>query len=85
MDRNPRKLITIYGGLYLRSFVDRLYIPRSDGGRSLLSVEDFVEEKNCNLAKYTTQSKEAPVKTAATELSLEKNIVNMSKKEKKEN
>ena len=40
MDRKTRKLIPIYGGLHPRSSVDRLYIPRSDGGRGLASVED---------------------------------------------
>ena len=40
MDRKTRKLIPIYEGLHPRSSVDRLYIPRSDGGRGLASVED---------------------------------------------
>ena len=85
MDRKTRKLINIHGGLHPRSCVDRLYIPRSDGGRGLVSVEDCVEEEKCNLAKYATQTKEALVKTAAGELNLEKHIVSVSKKEKKEN
>ena len=77
MDRKTRKLITIYVGLHPRSCVDRLYIPRMDGGRGLVSVEDCVEEEKCNLAKYATHSKEALVKTAAAELNLEKYIVNV--------
>ena len=85
MDRKTRKLITIYRGIHPRSYVGRLYIPRSDGGRGLVSVEDCVNEEKCNLAKYATQSKEALVKTAVAELNLEKYIVSMSKKEKKEN
>ena len=85
MDTKTRKLIILYGGLHTRSFVDRLYIPRSDWGRGLVSVEDSDEEEKCNLAKYAAQSKEALVKTAASEISLEKYIVNVSKKEKKEN
>ena len=56
-----------------------------DGERGLVSVEDCVEEGKCNLAKYATHSKEALVKTAAAELNLAKYIVNVSKKEKKEN
>ena len=31
-DKKTRKLFTIYGGLHLKSDVDRLYIPRKDGG-----------------------------------------------------
>ena len=32
IDRKPSKLFTIYGGLHLKSDVDRLYICRYDGG-----------------------------------------------------
>ena len=85
MDRKTRKLITICGGLHPRSCVDRLCIPRCDGGRVLVSVEDCVEEEKCNLEDYAVQSKEALVKTSAAELNFEKYIVSVSKKEKKEN
>ena len=37
-----RKLCTIYEGLNPKSDVDRLYIPRKDGGRGLIAIEDFV-------------------------------------------
>ena len=84
-DRKTRKLITIYGRLHPKSCVDRLYIPRSDGRRGLVSAKDSVKEEKCNLAKYAAQSKEALIKTAAADLNLEKHIVNVSKKEKKEN
>ena len=76
MDSKTRKLVTIHGGLC---------IPRSDEGRGLVSVEDCVKEEKCNLASYAAQSKQALVKTAAAELNLEKYIVNVSRKEKKEN
>ena len=85
MDRKTRKLIIIYGGLHPRSCIDRLCIPRCDGGRGLVSVEDCVEEEKCNLGEYAAQSKEALVKTLAAELNFEKYIVSVSKKEKKEN
>ena len=85
MGRKTRKLMKIYGGLHPRSCVDRLYIPRSDGGRGLLSVEDCVEEEKCILSKYAPQNKETLFKTAAAKFNLEKYIVNVSKKEKKEN
>ena len=85
MDRKTRKRITIYWGLNSRSYADRFYIPRSDRGRGLVSVKDCVEKEKCNLAKYATQSKEALATTAAADLNLEKYIVNVSKKEKKEN
>ena len=85
MDRKNRKLITIYGGFHTLPCVDRRYIPRSDGGRGLVSVKDCVGKEKCSLAKYAAQSKEILVKTTATELNLEKYTVNVSKKKKKEN
>ena len=33
IDRKTRKLFTIYGALHPKSDVDRLYIPRKEGGR----------------------------------------------------
>ena len=40
IDRKTRKLFTIYGALHPKSDVDRLYIPRKEGGRDLISIED---------------------------------------------
>ena len=36
-------MFTIYGALHPKSDVDRLYIPRKEGGRGLSSIEDFLE------------------------------------------
>ena len=36
-------MFTIYGALHPKSDVDRLYIPRKEGGRGLISIEDCVE------------------------------------------
>ena len=43
INRKTRKLFTIYGALHPNSDVDRLYIPRKEGGRGLISIEDCVE------------------------------------------
>ena len=43
IDRKTRKLFTIYGAVHPKSDVDRLYIPRKEGGRDLTSIEDCVE------------------------------------------
>ena len=40
MDQKTRKIITMYGGLHPRSNVERLYLPRSEGGSGLVSIED---------------------------------------------
>ena len=38
VDRKTRKLFTIYGALHPKSDVDRLYIPRKEGGIGLISI-----------------------------------------------
>ena len=43
IDRKTRKLFTIYGALHPKSDVDRLYIPRKERGRGLISIDDCVE------------------------------------------
>ena len=40
IDRKTRKLFTIYGALHPKSDVDRLYIPRKEGGRDLISISN---------------------------------------------
>ena len=56
IDRKARKLFTIYGGLHLKSDVDRLYIPRKDGGRGLISIEDCAELLVRGLEVYVHES-----------------------------
>ena len=43
IDRKTMKLFTIYRALHPKSDVDRLYIPRKEGGSGLISIEDCVE------------------------------------------
>ena len=43
IDRKTRKLFTMYGVLHTKSDVDKLYIPRKEGERGLISIEDCVE------------------------------------------
>ena len=49
IDRKTTKLIIIYRGIRSKLYVDRLYMPRSDGGRGLVSAKDCFEEEKCNL------------------------------------
>ena len=42
IDRKTRKLFAIYGALHPKADADRLYIPRKEGGRGLISIEDCV-------------------------------------------
>ena len=42
MDRKTRKLFTMYGGFHPKPDVDRLYVPRKDGGQGLIAIEDLI-------------------------------------------
>ena len=46
------KLFTIPGGMHPKSDVDRLHIPRKDGGRGLIAIEDCVESAVRGLEEY---------------------------------
>ena len=43
MDQRTRKLMTMHKALYPRDDVDRLYVPRKEGGRGFASIEDNVD------------------------------------------
>ena len=57
-DRKARKLFTIYGALHPKSDVGRLCIPRKEGGRRLISIEDCVELAKRGLEVYVHGSEE---------------------------
>ena len=40
MDQRTGKLMTMHKALYPRKDVDRLYVPRKEGGRGFVSIED---------------------------------------------
>ena len=58
IDRKTRKLFTIYGALHPKSDVDRLYVPRKEGGRGLIFNEDCVELAIRGLEVYVHGSEE---------------------------
>ena len=64
MDRKTRKLLTIHGALHPRSNVSRLYLPRREGGRGLISVEDAINIEERNINVYVCQSQERLLKAA---------------------
>ena len=65
MDRQTRKLFTIYGALHPKSDVDRLYIPRKEGGRGLISIKDCVELAIRGLEVYVHGCEERLTKAAS--------------------
>ena len=52
IDQRTRKLMTMHKALYLRDDVDRLYVPRKEGGRGLASIEDSVDTSIQRLEDY---------------------------------
>jgi len=64
IDRKTRKLFTIYGGLHPKSDVDRLYVPRKEGGRGLISIEDCVELAIRGLDVYVHGNEERLIQAA---------------------
>ena len=64
IDRKTRKLFTIYGALHPKSDVDRLRIPRKEGGRGLIPIEDCVELAIRALEVYVHGSEEILIQAA---------------------
>src|SRR6185436_680546 len=62
LDRKTRKLMTAHHALHPQSDVDRLYLARTEGGRGLLQVRQSVEEEECALSHYVSDSAEPAMK-----------------------
>ena len=84
IDRKTRKLFTIYGALHPKSDVDRLYIPRKEGGRGLISIEDCVELAIRGLEVYVHRSEERLIQAARGDKTDGLEAVSVLKRSKKE-
>ena len=84
IDRKTRKLFTIYGALHPKSDVDRLYIPRKEGGRGLISIEDCVELAIRGLEVYVHGSEERLIQAARGDKTDGLEAVSVLKRSKKE-
>ena len=58
IDRKTRKAMTMHRVLHPQGDVDRLYIPRKNGGRGMNSVEDCVEMETGSIMKYVDNCNE---------------------------
>ena len=83
MDRNT-KIVTMNRICPPRSDTNRLYIPRTEGGRGLLSIPDCVETEEKNLSLYLDHSEEKLLKFSKNERSLPQyeRPVSIAKKQK---
>ena len=57
-------MFTIYGALHPKSDIDRLYIPRKEGGRGLISTEDCAELAIRGLEVHVHGSEERLIQAA---------------------
>ena len=64
IDKETRKLFTIYGRLHPKSDVERFYIPRNDGGRGLITIDDCVDLAVRGLEVYVHGSEERLLQAA---------------------
>ena len=60
LDRKTRKLLTIHGQHHPKADVDRLYVPRKQGGRGLMQLEAAHAVEITELAEYVDR-KEGPL------------------------
>ena len=64
IDRGTRKLFTIYGAWHTESDVERLFIPRKEGERGLISIEDSIELALRGLEVYVYGSEDGMIYAA---------------------
>ena len=67
IDRDTRKMMNMYRALHPRDSVARLYLPRKEGGRGLLAIEDCVEIAILGLENYVQDSRERILSSARCE------------------
>ena len=74
----------MYGGLHPKSDVGRLYIPRKEGGRGLISIGDCVELAIRGLEVHVHESEERLIQTARGDKIDGLEAVSVLKRSKKE-
>ena len=86
MDRKTRKIMAMNRMYHSQSDTGRLYIPRMEGGRGLLSIADCVKTEEQNLSLYLAQSEEKLLSFSRSERILPEyeGLVSTAKKQKKE-
>ena len=85
LDRKLRKTMAMYGGLHPKSDVYRLYVKRKEGGRGLISVEQFIREEKNSLGFYVANSEEKLIRgvSAAETINTRETIASVKFKKQK--
>ena len=63
MDQRTRKLMTMHKALHSKDDVDRLNVPRKEGGRRLATIEDSVDISIQRLEDYTEKHERGLITT----------------------
>ena len=66
LDRKSRKLLTIHGQHYPKADLDRLYVPRKQGGRGLMQLEAAHAVEITKLVKYVDRKEDPLIQVART-------------------
>jgi hypothetical protein len=66
LDRNTRKLLTIHGQRHPKTDVDRLYVPRIQGGRGLMKLEEAYAVEITKLVEYEDNKEDPLIRTVRT-------------------
>jgi len=67
LDRKTRKVMTANHALHQQSDVDRIYMPRKEGGKGFFQVKQTVEEEKRALCDYLQSNTEDALKTVSNE------------------
>ena len=84
INKKIRKLFTMYGASHPKSDVDRLYIPRKEGRRGLISIDHCVELTIKSLEVYTHGSEEGLIQAARGDKTDGLEVASVLKRLKKE-
>ena len=66
LDRKTRKLLTIHGQNHQRAAVDHLYVPRQQGGRSLMQLEAAHAVEVIQLMEYVDRKEDPLIQIVRT-------------------
>ena len=86
MNRRTRKILAMNGCMHTRSNVAILYLPRKEGGRRLISIEECVVKESKSLYGYLGQTTEWMLQDALKEkvLDEEENLQDYKKRRQEE-
>ena len=66
LDRKTRKLLTIHGQHHPKADVDRLYVPRKQGGRGLMQLEAAYAVEITKLMEYVDRKEDPLIQVVRT-------------------